>query len=93
MKRSSIAEQLSSQMLFSHALEHVEALLSVAYCLTGNQEDAYDLVTSAYVRAFDRGMQFKRSRVLIHRHTRSTRNWLVENLLAAYCDSILGKTK
>jgi DNA-directed RNA polymerase specialized sigma24 family protein len=71
----------------------MDALYSDALCLTGNPEDAADLVEAAYVRAFECYDPFRRGRFRERLRTRGTLAWLYRTLHAAFCDRILAQAR
>jgi len=72
---------------------HLDAAYADALLLTGNPEDAADLVEAAYVYAFQRYELFGRRCVPAQLRARATRAWLLENLHIVFCESILSFTE
>ncbi|BDI32059.1 hypothetical protein CCAX7_41100 [Capsulimonas corticalis] len=70
---------------------HVRALCRDALCLTGNRDDAADLVVAAYARAFREHDQFRFRSASHAKRTPGVLDWLYQCLHAAFCDRILAQ--
>lgn len=72
-------------------LPHIDAIYSDALCLTGNREDAANLVEATYVRSFQGFEQFRHRRVPAQQREHNTLAWLYANLHAVFCEGILAR--
>jgi len=79
----------SSQVLdefLDLAFPHACCVYKDALCLTGNHEDAQDMVVSAYALAYKRYRTLDRQQSTDHLHGGGTKDWLYENLYEVWCD-------
>ena len=82
-----------SEAFRAQTFPHIDAVYSDAFCLTGDPEDAADLVVETYVRAFRHYERFRRGRVPEPRRAHVTLAWLYGNMHACFCDKVLARTR
>ena len=77
----------------SQTFPHLDAIYSAAFCFTGNQDAAANLVVATYTRAFLRYERFRREYAPERREAQETLDWLYRNLYDVFCEQIIAQAK